>query len=1345
MDQQICPICKSILRKEARFCSSCGCDLASVTGGIESNNAGENMFCPHCNKKISKSMPYCDSCGYPLQVKTDKQQSVKMQSKSHWDQPTSKISLKKIFKCLSGKTIPTRKVLVLLSVLIGVSLIALLVSKIIINQTNENVLFDPCTPIKPGDDYALANNYDLSGDLKRDSFFKTGQQYTIPDQSTFIIPSGRTLIIEPGALVRFGKDARLIVRGTLLACGQTNQRILFTADSTTGTPGFWQGIDFIEADKDSILGHVTIEYAGGQNHSPLWLENVDLKIQDVRFDNNAWYGISIDPNTYPLVRDTINIDNGPQGWEVRAGEITKTIHWNNYPDYVVNGMLFVNENSTLTIEEGTVVRFLPSSGLIIKGGLQTIGTEQKKIILTSINDSDDEKLPAPNAGDWYGVWVHGTSAHPIMNFTEIRYAANPDSCGCLTFTETSGSFTNLQIKDCGSYAISMDVLSNPEFQDLFIDLKDRSRELEVRGGELNGIVNGNIPQIKAVNPDRVLLPVVTGWIGIGKESTLTINKGSTVLFMNSGMGGEGKISAAGTHEEPIIFTSWRDTEYNQNFEAKSGDWSGLYLKNSLPDTILSNIEIRFAGVDGSCLFLDRASPTISDLTIRKCGHHPISSDINSQPVVSNLDLEDNIYQNQWLFRESVSNGLINLVWDEIPSVNDTSIIRIIEGIITISPDANLELKSGLILKFGQSGGLEIQGGFSALGEQDAPIVLTSWRDPIGGGKESGARAGDWRGVKLLGTEKHKKIRHLQILYGGQSETSSTCLTLADSKPELEDITIAKCGYYPIASDLQSQPKMTHIELLDNYPSNDWVVNESDLPQGRNITWDPIFTDEHILIPRLVTGWLRVEAGSRLSISEGSVVKFSPQTGVYSSGTLEVLGTEKYPVIFTSWRDPEFSQESNVAAGDWSGIILQGSNNETRLQYTQIRYAGGENLTNGALALISASPIISNLKILSSDWFPISADLESYPNIQMIQLIDNQPVNSIEIRQSSLGLSGEYRWSPIFDVDQNQVPRVVTGDLLVNNGSALLIEPDTVVKFSDKGNIQINGGFKSTGAVFTSAADLDYAPVLQMDNPVWGGIKAIRSEGLQVIEFTNTIINQAVVGLWVENLSIDISNTKIKNCTQAAISTDLFSDLNVSHLDLENNSLNGVLIRDELLQEGVVRWRKLGEDNAQIARVLLNNLTVGSQASLILEPGVIVKFSDATGLFVDGELITGSSSQVDSNTITNSEVILTSLADDKYGGNTDNKVGAGIRGAWLGVNVNPNNTDASVELLKTIIQYAKIGLKITNMPEWTIDGLEISDSQLMGISCDAGSLFPSEEFISLINNGNDILGCPTSDR
>jgi len=147
--------------------------------------------------------------------------------------------------------------------------------------------------------------------------------------------------------------------------------------------------------------------------------------------------------------------------------------------------------------------------------------------------------------------------------------------------------------------------------------------------------------------------------------------------------------------------------------------------------------------------------------------------------------------------------------------------------------------------------------------------------------------------------------------------------------------------------------------------------------------------------------------------------------------------------------------------------------------------------------------------------------------------------------------------------------------------------------------------------------------------------------------------------------------------------------------------------------------RLGLQTNQIVRVIDKLLTVGQDTSLLVEPGVVVKFASEGGLVIDGELQAGESG--------GDQVSFTTLSDDSIAGDTDGFTQTPIRGSWLGIAVKyPNNTNAQLALFQVQISYATVGLYLANLPEWSYEGLIISESQLYGLACDALSYFDPAE-------------------
>jgi parallel beta-helix repeat protein len=75
-----------------------------------------------------------------------------------------------------------------------------------------------------------------------------------------------TVTVAPGTTVRFrpterGEEGILLVRGRLQAVGSREQKITFTSDEITPSPGDWQGIVVLDSSKKNLLEWCRIEAA----------------------------------------------------------------------------------------------------------------------------------------------------------------------------------------------------------------------------------------------------------------------------------------------------------------------------------------------------------------------------------------------------------------------------------------------------------------------------------------------------------------------------------------------------------------------------------------------------------------------------------------------------------------------------------------------------------------------------------------------------------------------------------------------------------------------------------------------------------------------------------------------------------------------------------------------------------------------------------------------------------------------------------------------------------------------------------------------------------------------------
>jgi hypothetical protein len=92
------------------------------------------------------------------------------------------------------------------------------------------------------------------------------------------------------------------------------------------------------------------------------------------------------------------------------GEGTGTVTWKKGNDYLLEGLVFVNDGQVLTIEAGTVIRFREGQGenasaLIVARGGRIIarGTPDEPIIFTAEKDDLEDALPVGCKGLWGGL------------------------------------------------------------------------------------------------------------------------------------------------------------------------------------------------------------------------------------------------------------------------------------------------------------------------------------------------------------------------------------------------------------------------------------------------------------------------------------------------------------------------------------------------------------------------------------------------------------------------------------------------------------------------------------------------------------------------------------------------------------------------------------------------------------------------------------------------------------------------------------------------------------------------------------------------------------------------------
>ncbi|MCJ7446387.1 MAG: right-handed parallel beta-helix repeat-containing protein [Bacteroidales bacterium] len=326
-----------------------------------------------------------------------------------------------------------------------------------ISDVSDNSVFDVC------DDNFIVFTSNIP-----DSTILTGR-LTIDYSPYYInglatVPSGDTLIIDPGVEIRFKTSDNsalagiLSVKGDLIAEGTSSQRIIFTRQGDTGN---WGRISFVAtAGTSSSIKYCKVEFAGS---GAISIRNPKISISHSEIINNKSYGIYSDHSTFSIYNciiannsgygidinyafksgDIIDIanntivGNGLTGLEIiGACKIVNNIFWNNAGSFKTSSSYTSNVSYSLVQEDVLIGSYVKiGEGMIYNLNPQFINSENNdyhlKVTSPGIDAGDPSYIysmePSENGGriniGAYGNTVEAaiTESLPRINYLSVNY------------------------------------------------------------------------------------------------------------------------------------------------------------------------------------------------------------------------------------------------------------------------------------------------------------------------------------------------------------------------------------------------------------------------------------------------------------------------------------------------------------------------------------------------------------------------------------------------------------------------------------------------------------------------------------------------------------------------------------------------------------------------------------------------------------------------------------------------------------------------------------------------------------------------------------------------------------
>jgi len=739
---------------------------------------------------------------------------------------------------------------------------------------------------------------------------------------------------------------------------------------------------------------------------------------------------------------------------------------------------------------------------------------------------------------------------------------------------------------------------------------------------------------------------VTCHVNVPQGQVLTIEPGVTVKFDGDyGIDVFGALVADGTSASPILFTSNADTP-------SRGDWRAVYFEPGGGTSIMDYCILEYGGgdtgwgwanitIDGTStvtisntisrnsydvgihVFND-ADPTISDCEFYGNRYDAMAIEVDAYPVVSGNTAHRNdrwngiMVEGGHITRSGTwyAGGLSYVIND----YGATSGNRNIETgvILTVDPGAIIKMEDNATIEF------TIKGTLNAQGTADQPIVFTSVADDDFGGDTDGnglstGSPGDWEDIEFMAGSTGSVVTHCTFRYGGRRYGNYSTVTFYTDAVQFEDNTVA----YSYADGIKidgASPILNRVRVEDAAYDGIYVINGAS-PTIQNSTV-------------LNSG----DSGINAKTGSNPVI-----------GNCGLVGNTDYGVL---------NQDSSItvdARNNWWGHESGPS---------------GEGAGSGDAV---------STYVLFDSWLggaPADPGTDPTPTEICGGIYD--------------GSGGPWTVSGS--------PYTVTCDVNVPAGQTLTIQPGLTVKFDGNYGIAVNGslvadGTSSSKILFTSNADTpgrgDWKAIYfepdggtsLMDHCIveygagdtsWGWAN-ITIDGISTVTISNTVSrNSYDVGIHVINEADPvISNCELYGHRYDAMAADINSypvvSGNVAH---DNDRWNGIMVLGGHISRSGNWYADTMPYVINDSGVSGGNRNIESGVTLTIEPGTVIKMKD------NGTLSFSVFGTLDAQGTADDPIVLTSLADDAYMGDTNaDGTSSGSPDDWEDLSIDPGSSNS----------------------------------------------------------------------
>jgi hypothetical protein len=522
------------------------------------------------------------------------------------------------------------------------------------------------------------------------------------------------------------------------------------------------------------------------------------------------------------------------------------------------------------------------------------------------------------------------------------------------------------------------------------------------------------------------------------------------------------------------------------------------------------------------------------------------------------------------------------------------------------------------------GGLKILGN-NGSGEQKGPVIITSYKDDSAGGDSNNDGTGSVPVKSDLGTygiiffpeamDSVNTLQYLDIRYG------STLIEVRDAFVKINHCTFEFSSTTGLSVVGLANPKVTNnnFQNIDKCPVNMSLFSSPIFGIGnvcQNIGLMALgvipesYASSNNVISRNFAGYTNISyylngtynisSNVKITIPAGLTFKYQQGSAYfYIDGRLTINGSLGNEVIFSDLRDDTFGNPMDTQ-GDGSNTkpaicsyfpyyctalfnFNDISSDSSRISYAIIRYASyGFVLNNASPAILNctfdrgayglklvgnSSPIMDNNNFINLAQTPFITSILSYPSSTNNNLISGTTLKAIEIQSETL--TQDFILPIRSFAGIANIPYIFNS-YTIGTSVILNISPGVVIKFRSGGNIDVQKGLVGLGGpepqnniVFTSLLDDYYAGDTNSDTtnttPTynnWSGIIFENTSLDNICKLQNVIIRYANSGVTTNSASPVISNSNFNHNTEGVHATGASNPV-LENNDFEYNNTYGV--------------------------------------------------------------------------------------------------------------------------------------------------------------------------------------------